>query len=108
MHDNHTVLDFFHTRNLACELAGIFHEHAVEGHAGQDDVAPIGLGFDAADARSDAKAFAKLDANVCFQGLVVEDRPGGLGFAELRAFGEIANELRAGSIELRSVFSTRS
>ena len=48
------------------------------------------------DARSGDKAFAKLEANVRFQGLVVEDGARGLGFAELRALNEIANELHTG------------
>ena len=80
----------------------------MDRHAGQHDPAAIGSCVDVADARSGDEAFAKLDADMRFQGLVLEDGECGLGLAELRTVDEIANELGAVSIDTRSVFSTRS
>src|SRR5215207_7836928 len=90
------VHDLFDARNLAHELAGVCHQRAVDRRAGQYDFASIDRGFDAGDAHYDGKAFAKLDTNMRFQGLVIEDSARGFGFTELGALDEIANELHTG------------
>lgn len=60
MHDLHFDCALLDRRNRGRKLAGLFRQRAVDGRAGQDDLAVIDLGVDAGDSHSNGKAFAQF------------------------------------------------
>ena len=69
----------------------------------ENDLAALAVASRAADPGASSKPLAQLDAHVRLQDLVVENGPRRVGFAQFRAFGELASQPAQVSTERRSV-----